>query len=65
MAGDAGLNIVRFLVAQKAQQDERFLPLADAVKTLRATSEQSSLILRAELSVENIQKLLQNFNPNQ
>jgi hypothetical protein len=60
----AGLNIVRFLVAQKAMQDERFLPLADAVKTLRATSEQANLILRAELSVENIQKLLQNFNPN-
>src|SRR5205823_5277785 len=44
----AGLNIVRFLVAQKAMQDERFQPLADAVKTLRATSEQANLILRAE-----------------
>ena len=61
---NAGLNIVRFLVAQKAQQDERLLPVADAVKTLRATSEGSTLILRAEMSVDNIQKLMQNFNPN-
>jgi len=61
---NAGLNIVRFLVAQKAQQDERLAPVADAVKTLRATSEGSTLILRAEMSVDNIQKLMQNFNPN-
>src|SRR5262249_30314761 len=61
---NAGLNTVRFLVAQKAQQDERLAPVADAVKTLRATSEGSTLILRAEMSVDNIQKLMQNFNPN-
>src|SRR5262249_24390909 len=59
-----GLNMVRLLVNQKVQQDERLQPVADAVKTLRATSEGSALILRAEMSFENIQKLMQNFNPN-
>lgn len=60
---NAGLPVVRFLVAQQAQQDERLAPLVDAVKTLRASAQGSNLILRGELSVENIQKLLQSFAP--
>jgi hypothetical protein len=43
-----------------AAQDEKRQPLADAAKTLKATSMDNNLIIRGELSFDNIQKLLKN-----
>jgi hypothetical protein len=59
-----GLFVVKGIVAQKAKEDMKLLPLVDVLNTLRAEAKGSSLLLRAEVSVENIEKLIKNFNPN-
>jgi hypothetical protein len=59
----AGLNAVRVFAGLKAAQDERFVPVADAVKSLKASSTGNILELSGEISFENIQKLLKNFQP--
>ena len=56
--------MVKGIVAQKAKEDVKLLPLVDVLNTLRAEAKGSSLLLRAEVSVENIEKLIKNFNPN-
>jgi len=59
-----GLILAKGLVAQEAKKDMKLLPVVDVLNTLRAEAKGSSLILRAEVSVENIEKLIKNFNPN-
>lgn len=59
-----GLIVAKGLVAQKAKEDMKLLPAVDILNTLRAEAKGSSLILRGEVSVENIEKLIKNFNPN-
>jgi hypothetical protein len=59
-----GLIVAKGLVAQKAKEDMKLLPLVDVLNTLRAEAKVSNLLLRAEVSVENIEKLMKNFNPN-
>jgi hypothetical protein len=58
---EQGLKIVSFLISNKASQDEKFQPLADAAGTLRATANGEILTIRGELSFDNIQKLMKNF----
>jgi len=62
--GNGGLIFVKLVVAQKAKEDKKLLPLVDVINTLRIEAQGSSLIVRAEVSVENIEKLIKNFNPN-
>jgi hypothetical protein len=59
-----GLILAKGLLAQEAKKDMKLLPLVDVLNTLRAEAKGSSLVLRAEVSVENIEKLIKNFNPN-
>lgn len=59
-----GLIVAKGLIAQEAKKDMKLLPLVDVLNTLRAEAKGSSLVLRAEVSVENIEKLIKNFNPN-
>lgn len=64
--GNFGLLTVRTLAAQKAKQDERMLPLVDVAKTLRITSEGNNVVLRGDITLENLEKLIKllpnNFN---
>jgi hypothetical protein len=59
-----GLIVAKGLLAQKAKEDMKLLPLVDVLNTLRAEAKGSSLVLRAEVTVENIEKLIKSFNPN-
>ena len=58
-----GLILAKGLVDAEAKKDMKLLPLVDVLKTLRAEAKGSSLVLRAEVTVENIEKLIKNFNP--
>lgn len=64
--GNFGLLTVRTLAAQKAKEDERLQPLVDIAKTLRITSEGNNVILRGDVTLENLEKLIKvlpkNFN---
>lgn len=64
--GNFGLLTVRTLAAQKAKEDEKLQPLVDVAKTLRITAEGNNMILRGEVSLENLEKLMKvlpnNFN---
>lgn len=55
--------IIKNLVAQKAQEDQKLMPVVDIVNTLRVTTQGSSLIFRGEASLENIDKLIKNYQP--
>jgi hypothetical protein len=60
------LPIGKFIVMQKAQQDPRLLPVIDVMNTLRATVQGTSFLLRGEITVDNIDKLMKSFpNANQ
>jgi len=58
-----GLFMVKGLVAQKAKEDQKLLPLVDVANTLRATAQGASLLLRGEITLENLDKLIKSF-PN-
>jgi hypothetical protein len=51
----------KFLVMQQANQDQKLLPVVDVMNTLRATVQGTSFLLRGEVTVENIDKLMKNF----
>jgi hypothetical protein len=61
--GNFGLLMVRTMVQQKAKEDERLLPLVDVAKTLRITSEGNNVLLRGEITLENLEKLIKSI-PN-
>ncbi len=57
-AGNFGLLTVRTLAAQKAKEDPNLQPLVDIAKTLRITSEGNNVLLRGDISLENLEKLI-------
>jgi hypothetical protein len=59
--GNFGLIMIRTMVQQKAKEDERLLPLVDIAKTLRITSDGTNVLLRGEVTLENLQKLIDTF----
>ena len=56
--GNFGLLAARTAVANKAKEDEKFQPLVDIAKTLRITSEGNNVVLRGEVTLENLEKLI-------
>jgi len=61
-----GLFMVKGVVAQKAKEDQKLLPLVDVANTLRATAQGASLLLRGEITLENLDKLIKSLpNANQ
>ncbi|MCI0682685.1 MAG: hypothetical protein L0Y71_11320 [Gemmataceae bacterium] len=64
--GNFGLLTVRTLAAQKAKEKAELQPLVDVAKTLRITSEGNNVVLRGDISLENLEKLIKvipnNFN---
>jgi hypothetical protein len=59
-----GLILAKGILDQEAKKNMKLLPLVDVLNTLRAEAKANSLVLRAEISVENIEKLIKNFGPN-
>jgi hypothetical protein len=63
-AGNFGLLTVRTLAAQKAKEDPNLQPLVDVAKTLRITTDGNAILLRGEISTENLEKLIKNLPKN-
>ena len=55
--GNFGLVAARGMINQKAQEDAKFQPVADIAKTLRLTNQGSSIILRGNVSADNIERI--------
>jgi hypothetical protein len=53
--------VIKGVVTQKAKEDQKLMPLVDIVNTLRVTTMGSSVIFRGEASLDNIDKLIKNF----
>jgi len=61
-AGNGGLLLARAMIEKKKDEDPaKFGPAADIVKTLRLTSQGNNVLLRGEITFENLGKLLQNL----
>jgi hypothetical protein len=64
--GNFALLSVRTMAANKAKEDPNLQPLVDITKTLRITSEGNNILLRGDISLENLEKLIKvlpkNFN---
>jgi hypothetical protein len=56
-AGSASL-ILRTLAQQQAKEDPKLLPLVEVVKTLRVTSQGPVIVLRAEATLDTIERLM-------
>jgi hypothetical protein len=59
--GNAGLKLAMFFVNNKAQQDEKFAPAVDVMKTLRVSSQGVNVVLRGEITYETLGKVLKNI----
>jgi hypothetical protein len=62
-AANGGLFMVRTLAQQKAKEDANLEPLVDISKSLRITSKGNNILLRGEITTENLERLLKNL-PN-
>ena len=62
-SANVALGFVKLMAMQAAKQDEKVQPLADAAKSLQATANGSNLVIRANISAENLEKLFKNFMP--
>jgi hypothetical protein len=60
-AANFGLLMAKGVAAQKAKEDPNYVPLVDIANTFRATAQGTSLILRGEITVSNIEKLMKAF----
>jgi len=61
-AGNGGLQLVKLMAEKKRTEDpDKFGPVADIAKTLRLTSQGSNVMLRGEISFENLGKIIQNL----
>ncbi|MCI0639742.1 MAG: hypothetical protein L0Y72_24115 [Gemmataceae bacterium] len=59
--GNVALLTVRALVEQRAKEDQKLAPVVDIVKTLRISSQGSNILLRGEVSLDVIEKLMKNL----
>jgi len=61
-----GVFGLRTAAANKAKEDSNFQPLVDVAKSVRVTTEGNNVLLRGEISLENLEKLIKvlpkNFN---
>ncbi|MCI0376949.1 MAG: hypothetical protein L0215_05040 [Gemmataceae bacterium] len=60
-AGNVALLTVRSLVETRAKEDQKLAPVVDIVKTLRITSQGSNILLRGEVTLDVIEKLMKNL----
>ncbi|MCS7046970.1 MAG: hypothetical protein NZO58_11485 [Gemmataceae bacterium] len=63
---NVALLFVKTLATQKAKENEELQPLVEITKTLRVSNDGANMVLRADVSVENLEKLIKvlpkNFN---
>jgi hypothetical protein len=59
--GNFGLLTARTLAAQKAKENPDLQPLVDIAKTLRITADGNNILLRGEVSTENLEKVIKNL----
>lgn len=57
-AANFGLVAVRGMIAQKAQEDAKLQPVVDIAGTLRVTNQGSNVMLRGEVTQENLDRIL-------
>jgi hypothetical protein len=57
-AGNFGLLTVRTLAQNKAKENDQLQPLVEIAKTLRITSDGNNVMLRGEVSTENLERLI-------
>jgi hypothetical protein len=62
-AGENALTTLRGLARQKAREDNRLLPLANLIETLRIKSEGATLNLRGEATLDLLEKLISDPQP--
>jgi hypothetical protein len=60
-AANGGLFMVRTLAEQKAKENVDLQPLVDISKSLRITSQGNNILLRGEVTTENLQRLIKNL----
>jgi len=59
--GNLALLTVRTMVAGKVKEDPKLQPVLDIANTLRITSQGGNIVLRGEVTIDNIEKLKTNF----
>jgi len=60
--GNGGLLLARAMIEkQRTENPDKFGPVADIAKTLRLTSQGNNVLLRGEITFENLGKLIQNL----
>jgi hypothetical protein len=63
-SANGALRILLTLVRQTAEKDEKMLPLVDVVKALRFINKGTEIFFQGELSLNTVEKLMQNFPPS-
>lgn len=58
-----GLTLVKGMLDQKAMEDAKLVPLTEIVKTLRVNAQGNSVMFQGQATLENIDKLIKNFQP--
>src|SRR5262245_11024909 len=56
-----GLKIIQPLIAQQAENDPRAQPAVEFIKSVRVTTQGSTLLFRGQLSTETVRELLKNL----
>ena len=59
--GNGVILLGQLLVNQAAQKDEKLAPVVDVVRTLRITNQGSNVVLRGNVSIEVIEKLMKSI----
>lgn len=58
---NSGLRLLVTLAQRNAEQDARYLPVVDVVKSLRFTNQNAEILFRGEVSLATLEKLMKNF----
>jgi hypothetical protein len=59
--GNGAILWGRGMLAQKAKEDVKFAPIVEVLETLQIVTQGTNLVLRGEISYENLGKLLKNL----
>jgi len=60
-AANLGMGLAKMQVAQLAKQNEKLAPAADIMNTIKISAQGANILVRGQISFENLQKLLENL----
>jgi hypothetical protein len=63
--GNGFLIPIRGMIAQKAKEDPKFVPVGEVAQTLRIVNQGNNVVLRGEITFETLGKLLKNLPQQQ